>query len=79
MQTSTLFGAKNFGFLKFMVCPHGQGGRGLSQCGHFSNKGEGSSCSDFVRTSLITAFFQKIRIFRHILVQISALQTLKVC
>jgi len=22
-----------------MVCPHGQGGRGLSQCGHFADKG----------------------------------------
>jgi len=26
-------------FSKFMVCPHGQGGRGLSQCGHFAGKG----------------------------------------
>jgi len=25
-----------------MVCPHGQGGRGLSQYGHFSDKGEES-------------------------------------
>jgi len=24
-----------------MVCPHGQGGRRLSQYGHFSNKGGG--------------------------------------
>jgi len=25
MQTSALLGAKKFGFLKFIVCPHGQG------------------------------------------------------
>jgi len=25
MQTSALFGAKFTGFLKFMLCPHGQG------------------------------------------------------
>jgi len=25
---AALFNAKKFGFLKFMVCPHGQGGRG---------------------------------------------------
>jgi len=28
-------------FRKFMVCPHGQGGGRLSQCGHFANKEEG--------------------------------------
>jgi len=28
MSTSVLLGAKNSDFLKFMVCPHGQGGRG---------------------------------------------------
>jgi len=32
---------KTSDFSKFMVCPHGQGGRGLSQCGHFSDMGEG--------------------------------------
>jgi len=39
MRTSALFDAKNIGFLKFMVCQHGQ--RGLSQCGHFVDKGRG--------------------------------------
>jgi len=38
MRTSTLFDAKNFGFSKFMVCPHGQGG---------------SIFRDFVRTSFM--------------------------
>jgi len=41
-------------FLKFMVCPHGQGGWGLSQCGHFADKGgRGSICHNFVRTSFM--------------------------
>jgi len=26
MRTSTVFGAKKFGFFEFKVCPHGQGG-----------------------------------------------------
>jgi len=30
------------GFSKYMVCLHGQGGRGLSQCENFSDKEEGS-------------------------------------
>jgi len=34
-------------FSKFMVCQHGQGGRGLSQCEHFSDKGEGVNFSRF--------------------------------
>jgi len=38
MRTSVHFGAKNSDFLKFMVYPHGQGG--LSQYGHFTDKGE---------------------------------------
>jgi len=25
-------------FLKFRVCPHGQGGEGVSHCGHFADK-----------------------------------------
>jgi len=41
MRTSALFGAKISDFLKFVMCPHGQGERGLSQCGHFVDKGEG--------------------------------------
>jgi len=27
-------------FSKFMVCPHGKKGEGLSQCRHFADKGE---------------------------------------
>jgi len=44
MRTSALFDAK---ILKFKVCPHGQGGSGLSQCGHFSDKGGGIKFSRF--------------------------------
>jgi len=41
-------------FAKLMVCPHGQGGGGLSQCGHFEDKGEGRSIfRDFLRTSFM--------------------------
>jgi len=54
MRTPEIFGAKNFGFSKFMVCPHGQGGR-VRQCGHFSDKGEGSIFRDFVWTSIINS------------------------
>jgi len=39
MRTSTLFGANASDFLKFMVCPHGQGGRGWAShtfCGQGS-------------------------------------------
>jgi len=53
MRISALFGAKNPVFSEFMVCPHRQKGRGLSQCGHFSDKGEGSLFRDFVRTSFM--------------------------
>jgi len=36
-----------------MMCLHGQGERrGLSQCGHFADRGEGSLC-DFVPTSFM--------------------------
>jgi len=34
MRMSSLFG-KTSNFSKFMVGPHGQGGRALSQCGNF--------------------------------------------
>jgi len=30
LRTSALFGAKNSDFSKSMVCPHGQGGRGVN-------------------------------------------------
>jgi len=29
---------KTSNFSKFILCPHGQRGGGLSQCGHFSDK-----------------------------------------
>jgi len=35
------FGAKTLNFSKFIVCPHGQSGMGVSQCRHFTDKGEG--------------------------------------
>jgi len=39
-------------FLKFMVCPHGQGG--LSQCWHFADRGEeGRFCADFYGRPLL--------------------------
>jgi len=38
MRAYALFGAENFGFSKFTKYPHRQGG-GLSQYGHFENKG----------------------------------------
>jgi len=47
MRTSALFGAKTPDFSKFMVCSHGQGERWLSQCGHFSDKGERVNFSRF--------------------------------
>jgi len=47
MRTSTLFGAKTSDFSKYIVCPHEQGGRGLSQCGHFVGKEEGGNFSRF--------------------------------
>jgi len=53
MRTSALFGAKISDFSKFMVSPHGQKGRELSQCGHFVDKGEGPIFCDFVRTFLM--------------------------
>jgi len=44
---------KNSDFSKFLVCPHGQEGGGLSQCGYFVNKGRGVNFRDFVRTSVM--------------------------
>jgi len=34
----TFWCIKKLEFFKFIVCPQGQGGGGLSQCGHFANK-----------------------------------------
>jgi len=36
-----------------MVCPHKQGGRRLSQCGHLADKGERVNFSRFARTSFM--------------------------
>jgi len=38
---SAIFDAKTSDYSKFMGCPHGQSGEGLSQSGHFADKGEG--------------------------------------
>jgi len=50
-------------FSKLMVCSHGQGRRGLSQCGHFADKGEGSIFRNFVRTSFMDGLLFKTAIF----------------
>jgi len=55
LQTSALFGAKTSDFSKFMVCPYGQEGAGLSQCGHFTNT-EGEEVS-FVFAILCGVFY----------------------
>jgi len=55
VRMSALFGAKKSSdFSKFMVCPNGQGGGELNQCGHFVDKERGGSMfCDFVRTSFM--------------------------
>jgi len=40
-------------FLKFMVCPHGQGREEVRRCGHFANKGEEVIFRDFVQMSFM--------------------------
>jgi len=48
MRTSVLFGAKNIGFFKiYALFSRTRGKVELSQCGHFSDKGEGSVFHDF--------------------------------
>jgi len=47
MRMSALFEAKNSDFLKFLVCPHGQG---LS---YYGQAGRGSIFRDFVRKSFM--------------------------
>jgi len=42
------------------MCPHGQGRRGSSQCGHFADKGRGSIFGDFVRISFIDGPLRQI-------------------
>jgi len=54
---------KTLEFSKFMVCGHGQEGRGLSHCGHFADKGEGSIFRDFVRTLFMDDPKAEIKIF----------------
>jgi len=54
MWTSALFGEKSscFSNFGFMVCPHREGKRRLSQFEHFvDHGGRGSILHDFVRTS----------------------------
>jgi len=63
MRTSSLFRAKISDFSKFMMCQHGQGG--LSQFGHFSDKGrEGLIFRDFVRTARNILFQRFMKNFR---------------
>jgi len=51
MWTSAFFGAKNFGFFEIYGVSAWTSGGGLSQCGHFANKGEvvnfSRFCEDF--------------------------------
>jgi len=47
MRTSAFFGIKNFGFFKIYVVYARTRGRGLSQCGHFSDKAKGVNFSRF--------------------------------
>jgi len=54
MQTSAYFSAKNFGFFEIYGVSVRTRGRGLSQCGHFTEKGGvGSNFRGFVRTSFM--------------------------
>jgi len=41
MRTSVIFGAKNLGFFKIMVCPHRQGRREFHPGRPFFGQGEG--------------------------------------
>jgi len=52
MRTSALFGTKNFEI--YMVCPHGQRGRGIEPVRTFCGQGGRESIfRDFVRTSFM--------------------------
>jgi len=55
IRTSALFGANYFGFLKFMMCPYGQGGWVSAY-----KERKGSIFLDFVRTSFIDGPFSKL-------------------
>jgi len=54
--TSALFGAKDFGFSKFIVCQHGRGGGGEPV---WKRK---SIFRDFVMTFLWTASYSRIKL-----------------
>jgi len=47
----TLWCKKTSDFSKFMVCPHGQKGRGVEPVRNFADKGSESIFRDFMRTS----------------------------
>jgi len=66
MRTSSLFGAKNFGFFEFYGESTQTRERGLSQYGHFSDEDNrrGSIFHDFVRTS----FMDGPLLFLHLLI-----------
>jgi len=55
MRTSALFGAKTFGFFEiYDVCARTSGEMGLSQCGHFADKGgRDQFFAFFLRTSFM--------------------------
>jgi len=61
-------------FSKFMVCPHGQGGRGLSQCGHFETRGEGQFfvilCGRLLWTAPYQSLLQLIEIYHKLCIKI---------
>jgi len=54
IRTSALFAQKPSNFSKFMVCPHGQGRRGVCPVRTFCGQGGGGSIfCDFVPTSFM--------------------------
>jgi len=59
MRTTKLFVAKNFGFLKSMICPNGQGGSEEVEPVRifFRQGGRESIICDFLRASFIMDFY----------------------
>jgi len=53
IQTSALLSEKNFGFFEIYGVSTRTGGKDLSQCGHFVDKGRGSIFRDFMWTSFL--------------------------
>jgi len=63
MRTFALLEVKSSDFSKFMMCPHGQGGKGWTSADILRTKGEGSIFRDFVRTSFMEAPNSTLRNF----------------